>query len=62
MLNDHQSSYEDLLKRSGKPSMGLRRTRTLRIQIYKAIDNLNLEFMKNFFKVYKTKRRENNTI
>ena len=62
MLNNHQSSYEDLLKRSGKPSMDLRRTRTLRIQIYKAIDNLNLEFMKKFFKVYKTKRRENNTI
>ena len=62
MLNDHQSSYEDLLKRSGKPSMDLRRTRTLRIQIYKAIDNLNLEFMKIFFKVCKTKRRENNTI
>ena len=42
--------------------MDLRRTRTLRIQIYKAIDNLNLEFMKIFFKVCKTKRRENNTI
>ena len=32
--NDYESSYEDLLKRSGNSSMNLRRTRSLRIKIY----------------------------
>ena len=34
-LNDNQSSYEDLLKKSGKPSINLKITRTLCIEIYK---------------------------
>ena len=29
MLSDYESSYEDLLKKSGNPSMNLRRTRSL---------------------------------
>ena len=33
-LNDHESYYEDLLKRSRKPSMNLRMTMTLCIEIY----------------------------
>ena len=33
MLNDYESSYEDLLKRSRNPSMNLRRTRSLCIEI-----------------------------
>ena len=51
MLNDYGSSYEDLLKNSGNPSMNLRRTRSLCKEIYKTIKNLNPEFMKNLFKV-----------
>ena len=51
MLNGYESSYEDLLKNSGNPSMNLRRTRSLCIEIYKTINNLNPEFMKNLFKV-----------
>ena len=51
MLNDYESSYEDLLKNSGNPSMNLRRTRSLCKEIYKTIKNLNPEFMKNLFKV-----------
>ena len=53
MLNDYESSYEDLLKKSGNPSMNRRRTRSLCIEIYKTINNLNREFMKNLFKVQK---------
>ena len=37
MLNDYGSSFEDLLKKSGNPSMNLRRTRSLCIEIYKTI-------------------------
>ena len=46
MLNDYESSYEDLLESSGKPSMNLRRTRTISIKIYET-NNLNPEYMKN---------------
>ena len=56
MLNDDESSYEDLLKRSGKASMNIRRTRSLCIKLHKTINNLNPEFMKNLFKVSKTNR------
>ena len=36
--------------------MNPRRTRSLRIEIYKTINNLNPESMKNLFKVRKTNR------
>ena len=58
MLNDYESSYEDLLKKSGNPSMKLRRTGSLCIEIYKIITNLNPEFMKNLLKVRKTNRAQ----
>ena len=62
MLNDYESSYEDLFKKSGNPSMNLRRTRSLCIEIYKTINNLNLEFMKNLFVFAKQiEYRESNT-
>ena len=35
MLNDYESLFKDLVKRSGKLSMNLRRTRTLCIESYK---------------------------
>ena len=50
LLNDYESSYEDLLKRSGKPRMNLKRTRTLCKEIYKTINNLNSEMIKNLFR------------
>ena len=56
MFNDYESSYEDLLKKSGKPSMNLRRTRSLCMEIYKTINNTNPEFMKSLFKVCKANR------
>ena len=40
---------KELLKKSGNPSMNLRRTILLCIEIYKTINNLNPEFMKNLF-------------
>ena len=58
MLNDYESSCEDLLKKSGNPRMNLRKTRSLCTEIYKTIKNLNPEFMKNFFKVRKTNRAQ----
>ena len=60
-LNDHESYYEDLLKRSRKPSTNLRMTMTLCIEIYKIINNLNPEFMKNLFKFIKLIQHRNNS-
>ena len=54
MLNDYESSYEDLSRKSGNPSMNLRWTRSLCIEIYKTTNNLTPEFMKNLFKVRQT--------
>ena len=56
MLNDYKNYYEDLLKKSGNPNMDLKRTRSLCIEIYKTLNILNPEFMKNLFKVRKTNR------
>ena len=58
MLNDYESSYKDLLRKSGNPSMNLRRTRSLCIEIYKTTNNLTPEFMKNLFKVRQTHRAQ----
>ena len=57
-INDYETSYKNLLKKSGNRSMNLRRTRSLNIEIYKTINNLNPEFMKNLFKVCKTNRAQ----
>ena len=54
MLNDYEISYEYLLDRSGKLNTSLLRTRTLCREIYKAVDGLNPEIMKNQVKVRKT--------
>ena len=46
------------MKKSQNPSMNLRRTRSLCIEIYKTIINLYPEFMKNLFIVRKTNRAQ----
>ena len=63
MFNACESSYEDLLKNSGKTSMNLWRTRSLYLEIYKTINNLNPGFMKNYSSKFAklTEHKENNT-
>ena len=56
MLNDYKSSIEELLKKSGNPGMNLTRTRSLCIEVYRTINNLNPESIKNWFEVCKTNR------
>ena len=56
MSIDCESSYEELLKKSGNTSIKLRTTRSLCIEIYKTIDNFNPESTKNLFKVCKANR------
>ena len=45
LLNDYDSTYEDLLEKSGYPNMNLRRQRTLCIEIYKNLHKLNPGYM-----------------
>ena len=51
LYNDHKSSYNDLLLKSGRCTMQVSHQRTLCIEIYKTMNDLNPPFMKNFFKL-----------
>ena len=56
LLNDYENSYEQLLEKSGKPNMNLRRIIFLCIPINKIINTLNSDFMKNIFEIEKNNR------
>ena len=56
LYDDYESSYNELLEKSGRPDMNLSRQRTLCIEIYKTLNDLNPSFMKNIFKERETNR------
>ena len=47
--NDYHSDYEKLLKISGTSTMQVKRIKQLAIEIFKTVNNLNPDFMKNMF-------------
>ena len=47
--NDYDSDYETLLKNSGTSAMQIKRMKQLAIEIFKTVNNLNPDFMKNIF-------------
>ena len=49
LLNDNTSDYNTLLIKSGKPSMEIKRLRSLATEVFKTLNNLNPTFMKNIF-------------
>ena len=49
LLNDHLSSYVDLLEKSISVSMETKRLRTMVYEIFKTLNNLNPVFMKDIF-------------
>ena len=51
LLNDYKNSYEELLEKSGKCNINLWRIRFLCIKIYKTINSLNPDFVKNIFEM-----------
>ena len=56
-LNDYENSYKQLLEKSGKCNMNLQRIRVLCIKkIYKTVNSLNSDFMKNIFEMKKNNR------
>ena len=56
LLNDYDSTYEDLLEKSGCPYMSLRRQRTLCLEIYKTLNEVNPGYMNDIFKLRNTDR------
>ena len=56
LLNDYDSTYEDLQEKAGYPNMNLRRQRTLRIGIYKTLNILNPGYTNDIFKLRNTVR------
>ena len=56
LYNDHEISYEELLLKSDKATMNVNRLRILCTKIYKIINNLNTEFMRDLFSLRETNR------
>ena len=52
LYNDSASDYNQLLNNSSKASMEVKRLRKLALEIFKTLNNLNPEYMKEIF--YKT--------
>ena len=48
VLDDHDSDYDVLLRKSGKVTMGMKRLRVLIIEIL-TVNNLNPNYMKDMF-------------
>ena len=61
LYNDHKSSYDDLLIRSKKCTMQVARQRTLCIEIFKTIKNLNPPFMQSIFSSRTSKHPSRNS-
>ena len=56
LYNGYEISYEELLLKSGRATMNVNRLRILCIEIYKTINNLNPEFMRDLFSLRETSR------
>ena len=56
LYNDYAISYEELLLKSGRATMNESRLRILCTEIYKTINNLNPEFMRDLFDLRETSR------
>ena len=53
--DDFKASYEHLLSKGGKFKMNVRRLRTLCVEIYKALNDLNPSFMNDFKNIFQIK-------
>ena len=56
LYEDYVSSYEELLQKAGKVTMKVNRLRSLCVEIYKSINNINPTYMNEIFKLRKTSR------
>ena len=56
LYKSYYTSYEDLLLKSGVSSINVTLLRTLCIEIFKTLNNLNPSFMKEIFSLRQTNR------
>ena len=49
LYNEISSDYEPILNKSGKPTMEVKRLRTLALEVFKTLNNMNPEYMKEVF-------------
>ena len=49
LYNDFSSDYASILNKSGKSTMEVKRLRTLALEVYKTVNNMNPEYMKEIF-------------
>ena len=49
ILNDYESDYETLCRNSNKPNMEIQRLRTLAVEIFRTVNEINLPYIKNIF-------------
>ena len=55
-MYDYEISYEELLSKSSTSSTNVKRLRALTIELYKTINKINPNFMRNLFKLRFTNR------
>ena len=56
LYNNYEISYEELLLKSDRGTMNVNRLRLPCIEIYKTINNLNPEFLRDLFNLIETSR------
>ena len=56
LLNDYESSYEKLLEKSGKSTINLRSHRSLCLEVFKTVYELNPSFMNDLFQLRESNR------
>ena len=49
LTNDYDSDYKMLLEKTKNPTMEIRRMRTLALEVFKTLNDLNPKFMKEIF-------------
>ena len=58
LYEDYVLSHEELLKKAGKDTMKVNRLRSLCVEIYKLINNINPTYMNEIFKLRKISRAD----
>ena len=62
LYNDYTSTYDSLLAKANKPSMELKRYRTLALEILKTLNVLNQTYMQDLFYLRSSSARRPNNI
>ena len=60
LCDNYDSSYESILKLAGKSTMNVNRLRSLCIEIFKTLNNINPAFMNEIFELKKANRAVRN--